>query len=319
MNSQYFISHGFGRMSGSSRTTGFPGWRASTFLLALGFILLTFITPVAAVGGDMFIGVMNVPPEIDEVTCTLVWDFEDRCCEGQQLCTIGWDVRENNTLADLDMVQICVFQDPEDGTLASSGYEFCWIQSDGAVTDFVSLGSGGMVDSVVPTLWDMDRGEYPFALTFHADDDHISLREDAGWWVEVVVTDDGGNQAVCLERLCDISGDSCEIYDVSVTCVRARSAKISWRTTSYAVGCILYDTDEHDCVDDYSFSSYDQICTPDEKNVMWITCLKPSTESHFRVYAESASGGKAMTDDQVFTTSDGGWCWCWMWQWGADV
>ena len=321
MNSHHYVSQWCCRMCGSLQATGVSiGW-VSKLLLALGFFILTFITPVGAVEGDIVVGVMSVPPVIEDVTCSLDYDYEYRCCEGQQLCIIGYEVRENNTLADLDTVKISVFQDPGDRTIASSGYEFIWTQSDSTVTDFVSLGSGGMVDSIVPTLQDMGRGEYPFALTFHADDGQISLWEDAGWWVEVVVTDDGGNQAVCLERLCDISGDSCEIYDVSVTCVRARSAKISWRATSDAVGCILYDTEEHDCVDDYSHTSYNLICTPDKKNVVWITCLIPATEYHFRVYAESVSGAKAVTDDQVFTTSDGGgcgWCWCWMWQWGKD-
>ena len=92
-----------------------------------------------------------------------------------------------------------------------------------------------------------------------------------------------------------------EVTQVSVSSINTSGAMISWKTSGAAQSQVFYDTQNVECIDDYSFQS---VNNPDylAEGSIELADLSPSTTYYFRVYSITANNISAFSQEYSFHT-----------------
>ena len=94
------------------------------------------------------------------------------------------------------------------------------------------------------------------------------------------------------------------IYDVSASHVVFHGATISWKTNSDATSQVFYDTEFHNNLDDYLYSTRERT-NPVSEHKLRLNKLLSSTTYHYRIKSVAIVDGTefiTISDDYTFTT-----------------
>ena len=164
--------------------------------------LLLILTPnlplvLAATSGDSSgtVGVSNVTPTI----ATPAWTHDGEQIDPYTTYTVGWTIGDKNTLADLTLVTIKMW---DSGTTTEGGadsavnhYTFTWTEATSAWAEVGPDGGGShLVSGSCDDPSDKTAGSYAFVLGFKLAKS-AQKTATATWHIKVIVTDDGSNSA----------------------------------------------------------------------------------------------------------------------------
>ena len=141
------------------------------------------------------VGVSNVTPTI----ATPSWAQDGQQIDVDALYKVGWTIGDKNTLADLNVVTIKLW---DSGTVAEGGadnavnhYTYTWTEATGVWAEVGPDGAGSHLITAncsAPSV--KTGGSYAFVLGFKLAKS-AQKTSSATWHIKVIVTDDGSNSA----------------------------------------------------------------------------------------------------------------------------